>query len=148
MVRPYDLFSLRRKARQRVQPPLRDTSDVQLLLRGLDPAFSFFIVPQSVKSVTCNLTNWYLHSILPLTKALYLALFYQQEASTLCLQNQDLILCLTKWRIHCGVEVTESSTNKQHTLSLPRYRSPSIQFPLFSTVRSYLTYPTAVSIWL
>ena len=21
------------------------------------------------------------------------------------------------WRIHCGVEVTESSTNKQHTLS-------------------------------
>ncbi len=22
------------------------------------------------------------------------------------------------WRIHCGVEVTESSTNKQHTLSL------------------------------
>jgi hypothetical protein len=23
------------------------------------------------------------------------------------------------WRIHCGVEVTESSTNKQHTLSNP-----------------------------
>jgi hypothetical protein len=23
------------------------------------------------------------------------------------------------WRIHCGVEVTESSTNKQHTLSYP-----------------------------
>ena len=22
------------------------------------------------------------------------------------------------WRIHCGVEVTELSTNKQHTLSL------------------------------
>jgi hypothetical protein len=30
------------------------------------------------------------------------------------------------WRIHCGVEVTESSTNKQHSLSLsaldPRQR--------------------------
>ena len=24
------------------------------------------------------------------------------------------------WRIHCGVEVTELSTNKQHTLSNPK----------------------------
>ena len=25
------------------------------------------------------------------------------------------------WRMHCGVEVTESSTNKQHHLSLATY---------------------------
>ena len=28
------------------------------------------------------------------------------------------------WRIHCGVEVTESSTNKQHTLSLTSCELP------------------------
>ena len=28
------------------------------------------------------------------------------------------------WRIHCGVEVTESSTNKQHTLSNPGFTVP------------------------
>ena len=30
---------------------------------------------------------------------------------------------LALWRIHCRVEVTESSTNKQHTLSTTHYAS-------------------------
>ena len=69
----------------------------------------------------CNLqllVSCSLHIILPLTKSIYVALFYQQEDSTWRLQKQNLILCLTK----------------------PRFRSPSIDFPLFSTVRLYLTY--------
>jgi hypothetical protein len=28
------------------------------------------------------------------------------------------------WRMHCGAEVTESSTNKQHHLSAPLFHSP------------------------
>ena len=32
--------------------------------------------------------------------------------------------CDFGWRIHCGVEVTESRTNKQHTLSQKRVRQP------------------------
>ena len=100
-------------ARRRDHPPRRDTTDVQLQLRAL-PLRSLFIVPQSVKSVTCN--AWYLHSIRSLTKALYQALFYQQEASTLRLQKQDLISRFTR----------------------PRYRSLSIELSLFS--RPYLTY--------
>jgi len=32
------------------------------------------------------------------------------------------------WRIHCGVEVTESSTNKQHTLS-PSLPRPTLSSP-------------------
>ena len=100
-------------ARRRDHPPRRDTTDVQLQLRVL-PLRSLFIVPQSVKSVTCN--AWYLHSIRSLTKALYQAIFYQQEASTLRLQKQDLISRFTR----------------------PRYRSLSIELSLFS--RPYLTY--------
>ena len=33
------------------------------------------------------------------------------------------------WCIHCGVEVTELSTNKQHTLSFTRARSQQISSP-------------------
>jgi hypothetical protein len=57
------------------------------------------------------------------------------------------------WRIHCGVEVTELSTNKQHTLSIIEYEQ--ILFLLFScsswfkrprVVVDYCrTYETAVS---
>ena len=34
------------------------------------------------------------------------------------------VRCIDPWLIHCGVEVTESSTNKQHTHSLPRTTPP------------------------
>ena len=45
------------------------------------------------------------------------------QCCVVCLRRNFLsftraLSCLCAWRMHCGVEVTESSTNKQHTLSL------------------------------
>ena len=115
----YDLTTtLRPYVQYRDHPPRGNTSDVHLQLRGLAPVFSLYC--SSICKI-CNLqllVSCSLHIILPLTKSIYVALFYQQEDSTWRLQKQNLILCLTK----------------------PRFRSPSIDFPLFSTVRLYLTY--------
>ena len=37
------------------------------------------------------------------------------------------------WRIHCGVEVTELSTNKQHSLKSGSLRGPSDTIPTGKT---------------
>ena len=53
---------------------------------------------------------------MPFQSSLYTGLFIWASVAHLILK---LILDPTRpgWRIHCGVEVTESSTNKQHSLS-------------------------------
>jgi hypothetical protein len=35
-------------------------------------------------------------------------------------EEERIRSCGFGWRIHCGVEVTESSTNKQHTLCVQK----------------------------
>jgi hypothetical protein len=36
------------------------------------------------------------------------------------------------WRIHCGVEVTESSTNKQHMIKYVLRRLPLFHLPCYN----------------
>jgi hypothetical protein len=40
------------------------------------------------------------------------------QSLSITLSSLFLSSCGFGWRIHCGAEVTESSTNNQHTLSL------------------------------
>jgi hypothetical protein len=105
-----------------IHPPRYDTTDVRLQLRGLSPVFSLYCFSICVKSVTCN--AWYLHRIRPLTKAL----FWPSSI------NRKPRPCAFKSKISSRV-------------SLHLDRPLSIESPLFSTVRSYLTFLQPLALW-
>jgi hypothetical protein len=45
------------------------------------------------------------------------------------------------WRIHCGVKVTELSTNKQHTHSLDKSRACNVEVPRTERTKNSRTLP-------